>query len=369
MAKGIQLSRWAGMRWIIAFVLVAVAMLGGGYALGYYVQGEQRAIESNANEPVIVTAAAEERTPEPAPISVKIGTASTFEVRSAPPKTAVAAVITRSPYTVGETLREGSLLLAVSNEPRFVLLPTTPLFRDLALGMEGPDVQSLNDALARAGFIGKSPGEVYNWITRVGVVAMYAKAGFDAPGENPGDLLPADVVVRPPQPDMTVASIVAVNTEVPDDAVLLSATSPITTVVARFDVVQVESVAVGTPVSLSIPGRDGTVGGTVSGVSDFKEASDEEGSFPGYDVTVTLDEPLTAGAGLVASLSVASTVPPVLAVPVTAIRDGGSTTFVRVKNGEKFVDVDVTVTGEGDGWAYLSSETELAVGDIVRVAP
>ena len=49
MGKEIQLSRWAGMRWIIAFVLVAVVMLVGGYAIGYFVQGEQRTIESNAN--------------------------------------------------------------------------------------------------------------------------------------------------------------------------------------------------------------------------------------------------------------------------------------------------------------------------------
>lgn len=190
MGKEIQLSRWAGMRWIIAFVLVAVVMLVGGYAIGYFVQGEQRTIESNANEPVIVTAEVEERTPEPAPVSVKIGTASTFEFLSTPIAAAASTVITRSPYAVGETLREGSLLLAVSNEPRFVLLPTTPLFRDLTVGMAGPDVQSLNEALVRAGFITTRPGEIYNWVTRVGVVAMYEKAGFVAPGDNPGDLFP-----------------------------------------------------------------------------------------------------------------------------------------------------------------------------------
>jgi len=76
-------------------------------------------------------------------------------------------------------ISEGDVLLSASGRPVLVLAGRLPSFRDLGPSVAGPDVQQLEEALARLGF---APGEVdgrYDARTAAAVEALYRARGFD----------------------------------------------------------------------------------------------------------------------------------------------------------------------------------------------
>jgi peptidoglycan hydrolase-like protein with peptidoglycan-binding domain len=86
-------------------------------------------------------------------------------------------LVTTAPVK-GADLAEGSIALAVSGRPVFVLAGAQPAHRDMGPGASGEDVRQLEAALARLGF---SPGPqdgVYDGQTEAAVAAWYKKAGW-----------------------------------------------------------------------------------------------------------------------------------------------------------------------------------------------
>jgi multidrug efflux pump subunit AcrA (membrane-fusion protein) len=81
---------------------------------------------------------------------------------------------------VGAELAEGDVMLTTSGRPVFLLSGSRPSFRDLGPGIDGYDVQQLEEGLVRLGF---DPGPVdgtYDTQTEAAVSAWYTGAGFAA---------------------------------------------------------------------------------------------------------------------------------------------------------------------------------------------
>ena len=86
-------------------------------------------------------------------------------------------IVTAAPAK-GADLAEGSVVMAVSGRPVFVLRGDRPGYRDLGPGANGADVEQLEQALLRRGY---DPGPVdgeYDGRTGAAVSAMYAAAGW-----------------------------------------------------------------------------------------------------------------------------------------------------------------------------------------------
>jgi hypothetical protein len=94
-------------------------------------------------------------------------------------------IVTRAPRRRAE-LGPGDPAMAVDGRPVFVMRGAIPMSRDLHLGLQGPDVLQLEQALAALGF---SPGAVdgrYDAGTEAAVTAFYLRHGYDPFG--PTDL-------------------------------------------------------------------------------------------------------------------------------------------------------------------------------------
>ena len=87
------------------------------------------------------------------------------------------AIVTSAP-TKGASLREGSVALSVSGRPVRVLQGARPAYRDLGPGTTGPDVQQLEESLARLGFDPGARDGTYDGATAAAVAAWYRSAGW-----------------------------------------------------------------------------------------------------------------------------------------------------------------------------------------------
>jgi multidrug efflux pump subunit AcrA (membrane-fusion protein) len=94
-------------------------------------------------------------------------------------------VLTGRVPEAGAAVTEGMVLAEVSGRPVIVLGGALPSYRTLVPGSTGPDVQQLQEALAR---LGDNPGEadgVYDGDVAAAVAALYAAAGYPAPAASP----------------------------------------------------------------------------------------------------------------------------------------------------------------------------------------
>lgn len=88
-------------------------------------------------------------------------------------------VFTRAAPTAGTPVADGSRLADVNGRPVLVLNVATPLYRDLQVGLEGPDVSAVQQSLARLGFANQdSPGR-YGASTAAAVTAWYRSQGVE----------------------------------------------------------------------------------------------------------------------------------------------------------------------------------------------
>ncbi|MFK4729434.1 peptidoglycan-binding domain-containing protein [Agromyces mediolanus] len=89
------------------------------------------------------------------PVSVAIEPTPDLAVLST-----TAGVVTMLDCRRGATIESGSVPIAVDGRPRLALSTTTPPWRDLEAGAEGPDVLALQEELQRLGFPVVADGEL-----------------------------------------------------------------------------------------------------------------------------------------------------------------------------------------------------------------
>lgn len=92
---------------------------------------------------------------------------------------AVKKVLTRAVPTAGSPIADGSRLADVNGRPVLVLNVVTPIYRDLQVGMEGPDVAAVQQSLTRLGFTNQDPPSRYGGSTAQAVATWYRAQGVE----------------------------------------------------------------------------------------------------------------------------------------------------------------------------------------------
>lgn len=220
-------------------------------------------------------------------VSGALGYADNYSVIGSTP-----GALTWAP-AVGQVIKEGEVLYRVDNQPTVLLQGTSPAYRELVSGASGPDVQQLNAALVRLGYLPSADldptSDDYTRATTAGVRALQKHLGV----AETGRLSLGDVAFLP-----TSARITAVNVALgaPATGTVLTATSTKRVVTVDLDVNQQGQVAPGNRVSVTLP--DGsTVPGKVASVG-----------------TVATQAPTSDGAGGAGGQGGATTVPMTIAL-------------------------------------------------------
>ena len=175
---------WAGTRLVALIAGVAVVSLLAGIALmQFIVSPTELAARTEPPEAGPVTAVVEERIIENTvitrgevtyadPVQVTIDT-SAIEGRP---------IVTGHVPEVGTVFEAASVALEVTGRPVIVLPGELPAYRSLSIGMSGPDVYQLKQALAALGYWAGDPdSDVYEWDTSVAVGELYSRVGYSAP--------------------------------------------------------------------------------------------------------------------------------------------------------------------------------------------
>ncbi|NQX15353.1 hypothetical protein [Rathayibacter sp. VKM Ac-2857] len=384
-------------------VVAALVLLGSitaSFLTGLLVQAPDHGPGEQVRQTIRVTAPVERRVVDSRTAFAGSVVAGSEQTLSTIPS-GVPAVVTRRTVDVGDVVRPGSLVGAVSGRPVFAVPGPLALYRDLRTEDEGDDVSSLQRALRETGADVEVTGWV-DWRTTAAVTELFVDNGFPAPTapspetmeSSPTDPDPSEPisspapeiqqprVVRPPGPLIPFASFVALasaeatvtgalplGATVTSEAPLVTVRTSPNTVSFRADAVSAATLTDGQEVSVQADTRQ--LAGTITAIGEFVEASD--GKAPGRDVTVTSADP--AFAGLSPGLSV--TVLPEaeheesLAVPTVALRQDAEGTFVLVpadaEAGAEHPEprrVPVTVDYSGNGWTAIAGDV-LAPGSEV----
>ncbi|MBD3779973.1 MAG: hypothetical protein IE923_12015 [Micrococcales bacterium] len=119
------------------------------------------------------------------------------------------AVVTGQVPEVGATFDAGSVALEIAGRPVIVLPGGLPTYRTLRVGVSGPDVVQLKQALGQLGIDAGDPAsDAYDAATARGVEALYQRAGYAAPApsdEEAEALSAAEQGVRSAQAEVTAA--------------------------------------------------------------------------------------------------------------------------------------------------------------------
>lgn len=179
---------WAGARLVALIAAVAVVSLLVGVAImQFIVSPAELAARTEAPEAGPVTALVEERVIENIittrgevtyadPVQVTIDTSSTDG----------RPIVTGQVPEVGKILEAASVALEVTGRPVIVLPGELPAYRSLSIGMSGPDVYQLKQALAALGYWAGDPdSDVFQWDTATAVGELYSRAGYSAPAGGP----------------------------------------------------------------------------------------------------------------------------------------------------------------------------------------
>jgi hypothetical protein len=241
---------------------------------------------------------------------------------------------------VGQVVRQGQVLYAVSGDPVVLLYGTTPAYRDLAEGDTGPDVTELNTDLVKLGYLtagdlgARSGWDYYSAGTAYGLELLQAHLGETQTGSldlGQAVFLPGAIEVTAYGTNTVLGGAAATG------AVVLTASSITPQVTIDLDASLQSEVHAGEPVSVTLP-SGATTPGVVSSVSNVATSSSSSAS-SGSDssgssgsgssgnaatitVQVSLDSPKAAGSLNQAPVTVTITTGSVsnaLVVPVDAL--------------------------------------------------
>lgn len=164
-----------------ALGLVAAAGAIGWLAGSQIVSPAEAASRARAPEPSLITVAVDERVLSADiiargsigyddPITLSLG-GSTGDTDAKPIVTAIAPE--------GTELEEGSVAVEIAGRPVILLVGEIDVYRDMRPGSKGPDVEQLEQALVRLGFLPKADS-TWDDATGAAVQALYASVGYTA---------------------------------------------------------------------------------------------------------------------------------------------------------------------------------------------
>ncbi len=269
----------------------------------------------------------------------------------------------------GDQLTSGDVLLGVSYRPVIVLEGDTPLVRDLATGSEGPDVEILQAALARLGFLdavevdGRFGSE-----TRRALSGLYEQAGYSAPLAGRRVFAPMSELWITPDTDLQVRTMASPGTRLSDGESVGTISTPEFVVVTRVQQREVSEMSIGDAVTI----LDETTGEAEDAiVSSISPVPDTETGL--VRVTISVDTAFDADRDYRVTIALSQSDGEVLAVPETAIYSGsGGTSYLLQMVDGRAERIDVTVGIAGlDGFAEVtpSPSAVLRAGDAVLIGP
>jgi hypothetical protein len=281
---------------------------------------------------------------------------------------------------VGAVISQGQTLYDVDGSPVVLLYGSTPAYRTLAEGasasdVTGVDVRNLNDDLVALGYITSAelngePADFGYW-TKVGVEALQKALGET---QN-GTLTLGQVVFLPSATRITaLGPNTILGSTAPPDTAILTATSTSRVVTIALDAGQQGQVAIGDPVTITLPNNQTTPGKvTLVGTVATTPSNDGAGSSsPTVTVLVTPDDPKATGsidqAPVEVSITTAS-VKSALVVPVNsllALASGGyAIEVVGAKGVHTLVPVTTGLFDDADGVVAVSGPGVIAGERIV----
>jgi multidrug efflux pump subunit AcrA (membrane-fusion protein) len=299
---------------MVAMVVVLVVLAtgaGAGWRAGVFgshgSSGTGQGRPPPATEPVV-----REDVSSTTPVPATLGYAGSYTVRGQ------GGVLTWLP-PAGQVIRQGQVLYRVDNgSPVVLLYGPVPAWRMLDEGLTGADVTQLNHDLAALGYasgpdISALGWDYYSWQTEYGVQRMESSLGVTSP---PGSLPLGSVVFEPGA--IRVTNVLG-GLGGPGVGPVLAATSDRHVVTVPLSTAQETEVAVGDPVTITLPDGASTPGK----ISLVGTVASGPASSATIQVTVALTHPSAAGtldqAPVTVYITTASSPGPVLAVPVAAL--------------------------------------------------
>jgi peptidoglycan hydrolase-like protein with peptidoglycan-binding domain len=187
-----RLLRGNKTMWVVA--AVAVVSLVAGLALGQFIVSPgQAAADAEGPKAGLITVPIESRQlANDVTIRGDATYADSVEVKIETGELGGPAVVTGQVPEVGATFDAASVALEVTGRPVIVLPGDLPVYRTLRVGVSGPDVTQLKQALNAVGINPGSLGSpMFDAATSTAVAALYAKVGYPLPssGEESGELL------------------------------------------------------------------------------------------------------------------------------------------------------------------------------------
>ena len=390
----------------MASVILAVVT----FAVGLVLPSPWEKAQMNASATPVVTAEVVEHTfPATSPrLSGVVHLGRSAVVSPTGAGSSAQSVITNTPARAGSTITPSDVVVEISGRPVVFLRMPFPLYRDLHVGDQGRDVAALQRALADIDLYGGAVDGRFGSGTQAAVARLYATINVSAPLEeaaaagSPVDASPAGVaspegpngtsgdarsgnaatrtwlpmqeVLAADFPTLTLVSVAPVGTtlgEQTPQAAQLRGGSP--TVEARVGIADKALFEVGQAVRLASAGDSSrALSGEVVKVGDFVAGSDSE--VAGHDVVFSAtdagdgwrdDEPV-----FVTRAGESTEARPVLAVPMTALREDDEGTFVMlVETGKAQARrrLPVTLGAQAEGWAEVTGG-DVVLGQRVLVA-
>jgi multidrug efflux pump subunit AcrA (membrane-fusion protein) len=336
---------------LLVLVLVAGAAAGVAWAAGTFRSHGPSGTGSGAPPPATQPVLQEDLS-STTPVTATLGYAASYLVRGQGGGT-----LTWLP-SAGQVIRQGQVLYRVDNGiPVVLLYGPVPAWRTLDEGLTGADMTQLNHDLVALGYASSSEvntlgWDYFSWETAYGVQQLESALGVSGP---PGSLPLGSVVFEPEA--IRVTSVLG-SLGGPGAGPVLAATSDRHVVTVPLSTAQETEVAVGDPVSVTLPdgastrGKISSVGAVASGTADSAT----------IQVTVALAHPSAAGtldqAPVTVYITTASSPGPVLAVPVGALlaqsSGGYSVEVIGAGNTRRLVPVTVGIFDDNSGMVQVT---------------
>jgi len=269
---------------------------------------------------------------------------------------------------VGQIITPGSVLYQVDGKPIVLLVGSVPLYRALSEGATGTDVAQLNADLVAMGYATSAQldptSDVFSAATATALKDLQALVG----ASQTGSLSPGDAVYLP-----SAARITAVSATLGASAggQIMTATSTTRVVAVHLSAAQQANVAVGDPVTITLPNNT-TTPGVVFAVGSVATTPSGGGS-PTIDVTVVPTNAAATGSLDQAPVEVAittATAKNALIVPVNALLalsgGGYAVETVDAHGSHHLVPVTTGLFDDADGLVQVSGPG-LAPGERVVV--
>ena len=174
---------WTGKRLVFLIAAVAVAsLLVGIVVMQFIVSPATLAARTEAPKPGPVMAPIESRVIENTVVlRGEVAYADSVAVTVDAAGGEAKAVVTGQVPEVGAVLKAGNVALEVAGRPVIVLPGELPAYRSLSIGMRGPDVTQLKQALSSLGYAsGDLNSDTFDWDTAAGLGALYEQLGYTA---------------------------------------------------------------------------------------------------------------------------------------------------------------------------------------------